>query len=125
MGETAEAKKAIFRRLVEAYARADLDALDEFVPPDYIGHASAGDRDLEGFKQSILHFHQLFIYDPDSFTIEDQFVEGDKVATRMTASVKLRDTGEPLTMMGINLARIVEGKLVEEWNTWEQLQPPA
>jgi len=119
-----ESKKAVFRRLVELYAVADLPALDELIAPDYVGHASAGDRDLEEFRQSILHFHGLFIYEKDSFEVNDQFVDGDKVATRMTAHVKVRATGEPITLIGINLARIVRGKLVEEWNTWEQLQPP-
>ena len=123
--ETPEAKKAVFRRLVDVYAIGDLAALDEFMAPDYVGHASAGDRDLEGFRQSITHFHNLFVYQPDSFVVEDQFVEGDKVATRMTARVKLRETGEPVTLLGINIARIVDGKIVEEWNTWEQLQVAA
>lgn len=123
--ETAESKKAVFRRLVDIYATGNLSALDEVIAPDYVGHASAGDRDLEGFRQSILYFHELFVYDEDSFQVDDQFVEGEKVATRMTAHVKVRATGEPITLIGINLARIVNGKIVEEWNTWEQLQPPA
>lgn len=122
--DDAEAKKAVFRRLVEIYALGDVAALDEVIAPNYIGHASAGDRDFEGFRQSILHFHNLFEYGADSFEVNDQFVEGEKVATRMTAHVKLRATGEPMTLIGINLARIVGGKIVEEWNTWEQLQKP-
>ncbi len=123
--DTPESKKAVFRRLVEIYATSDLSALEEVIAPDYVGHASAGDRDFEAFRQSILHFHNLFIYDEDSFEINDQFVEGEKVATRMTAHVKVRATGESITLIGINLARIVGGKILEEWNTWEQLQPPA
>ncbi len=123
--DTAESKKAVFRRLVDIYATGNLSALDEVIAPNYVGHASAGDRDLEGFRQSILYFHELFVYDEDSFQVDDQFVEGEKVATRMTAHVKVRATGEPITLIGINLARIVNGKIVEEWNTWEQLQPPA
>lgn len=125
MNDTPESIKAVFRRLVDIYATRDLSALDEVIAPDYVGHASAGDRDLEGFRQSILHFHNLFIYDEDSFEVNDQFVEGQKVATRMTAHVKVRATGEPITLIGINLARIANGKILEEWNTWEQLQPPA
>lgn len=121
--DTPESKKAVFRRLVDIYATGNLSALDEVIAPNYVGHASAGDRDLEGFRQSILHFHNLFIYAEDSFEVNDQFVEGEKVATRMTAHVKVRATGEPITLIGINLARIVAGKIVEEWNTWEQLQP--
>ncbi len=123
--DTLESKKAVFRRLVDIYATGNLSALEEVIAPDYIGHASAGDRDLEGFRQSILHFHNLFIYDEDSFEVNDQFVEGEKVATRMTAHVRVRSTGEPITLIGINLARIVGGKIVEEWNTWEQLRPPG
>jgi len=124
MNETPESKKAVFRRLVDIYATGGLEALPEVIAPDYIGHASAGDRDFDGFRQSIQHFHNLFVYEPDSFVVEDQFVEGDKVATRMTARVKVRATGEPITLIGINLAHIVGGKIVEEWNTWEQLQTP-
>ncbi len=121
--DSPESKKAVFRRLVDIYATGNLAALDEVIAPDYVGHASAGDRNLEGFRQSILHFHHLFVYGEGSFEVNDQFVEGDKVATRMTAHVKVRATGEPVTLIGINLARIVNGKIVEEWNTWEQLQP--
>ena len=113
-------RKAVFRKLVDLYAVGDVSALDEIVAPNYVGHPSAGDRDLEGLRQSILYFHNLFIYTRDSFRIEDQLVDGEKVVTRMTANVHIRETGEPLTLLGINIARIVDGKLVEEWNTWEQ-----
>lgn len=121
--DSAESKKRVFRRLVELYSLGDVSKLDEVMAPNYLGHASAGDRDLEGFRQSIIHFHSLFIYDENSFRVEDQFVEGDKVATRMTANVRVRETGEPVTLIGINLAIIIDGKIVEEWNTWEQLKP--
>ena len=124
VNDSPESKKAVFRRLVEIYAVGDLSALDQLIAPNYIGHASAGDRDLEGFRESIKYFHNLFVYGEDSFEVNDQFVEGEKVATRMTAHVKMRATGEPVTLIGINIARIVDGKLVEEWNTWEQLQVP-
>jgi hypothetical protein len=120
--DTPEARKAIFRRLIEIYATADVDALDAIMAPDYVGHTAAGTRNLAEFRQSILNFHAIFDYGRDSFIIEDQFVDGDKVATRMTAHVRQRDTGAPATMIGINLAVIRNGRLVEEWNTWELLQ---
>jgi predicted SnoaL-like aldol condensation-catalyzing enzyme len=117
-----EARKAVFRTLVDIYATGELDRLDQVIPPNYIGHASAGDRDREGFIQSIRYFRNLFIYAKDSFRVEDQIVEGEKVVTRMTANVQLRETGEPITLIGINIARIIDGMIVEEWNTWEQLK---
>lgn len=119
-----ESRKAVFRTLVDLYAAGDVSALDQVIPPDYVGHTSAGDRDREGFLQSILFFHNLYIYTKDTFRIEDQLVDGEKVVTRMTANVRSRETGEPVTLLGINIARIVNGKIVEEWNTWEQLKIP-
>jgi predicted SnoaL-like aldol condensation-catalyzing enzyme len=119
-----ESRKAVFRALVDLYATGDVSALDQVIPPDYVGHTSAGDRDREGFLQSILFFHSLYVYTKDTFRIEDQLVDGEKVVTRMTAYVTSRETGEPLTLLGINIARIVDGKIVEEWNTWERLQIP-
>ena len=118
--DSPESRKAVFRKLVDLYAAGDVSALDQIVAPDYVGHPSAGDRDLEGLRQSIVYFHSLFIYTKDSFRIEDQLVDGEKVVTRMTAHVQIRETGEAVTLLGINIARIVDGKLVEEWNTWEQ-----
>ena len=120
--ESPEAKKAVFRRLVDIYAQAAVDALEEFVAPNYVGHTAAGERDLAEFRKSIINFHAIFDYGKDSFVIEDQFVEGDKVATRMTAHVRMRETGESVTMLGINLAIIRGGKICEEWNTWELLR---
>lgn len=121
--ELPEAKKAVFRSLVDIYARAAVDELEAFVAPDYVGHTAAGERDLAELRRSIIGFHAIFDYGKDSFVVEDQFVEGDKVATRMTAHVRMRDTGEPVVMLGINLAIIRDGKIREEWNTWEILKP--
>ncbi|MBX9663138.1 nuclear transport factor 2 family protein [Novosphingobium sp.] len=120
--ETAEDRKAVFRRLIDCYARADVDAMEPLIAPDYIGHTSAGDRNWAEFRQSILNFHAIFDYAPDAFIVEDQFVDGEKVATRMTAHVRSRESGEPMTMVGINLAVIRGGQIVEEWNTWEMVQ---
>jgi predicted SnoaL-like aldol condensation-catalyzing enzyme len=119
-----EARKAVFRRLVELYAAGDVSSLEQVILPDYVGHPSTGDRDREGLIQSILYFHNLYIYTKDSFLIEDQLVDGEKVVTRMTAHVHSRQTGEPISMLGINIARVIDGKLVEEWNTWELLKIP-
>lgn len=121
--ESPEAKKAVFRRLIDIYAVAAVDELEDCVAPDYVGHTAAGTRDFAVFRQSILNFHAIFDYGPGSFVIEDQFVEGDKVATRMSAHVTMRETGQAMTMLGINLAVIRGGMIHEEWNTWELLQP--
>ena len=42
----------------------------------------------------------------------------------MTARVRNRETGEPMTMVGINIAVIRGGQVSEEWNSWEMVQSP-
>jgi len=35
----------------------------------------------------------------------DQLADGEKIVTRMTAHVKVRATGEPIILVGINISR--------------------
>lgn len=122
MHRSPESSKAVFRHAVDLWAAGDISALDEVVAPDYIGHTSAGDRDFDGLRETIEAFHKL--HSKSSFHIEDQMIDGEKVITRLTADVTMRDSGESATLMGINISRIVDGKIVEEWNTWEPLRAP-
>src|SRR4051794_15851070 len=122
MHGSSDSSEAAFRQAVDAWAAGEISALDEVVAPGYIGHTSAGDRDLDGLRRSIEAFHER--YSQCSFRIEDQMVDGEKVITRLTADVTMRDSGESSALMGINISRIVDGKIVEEWNTWEPLRVP-
>ena len=122
MHRSSESSKAVFRHAVGIWAAGDISALDEVIAPNYVGHTSAGDRDLDGLRQTIEAFHKL--YSKSSIHIQDQMIDGEKVITRLTANVTMRDSGESATLMGINISRIVDGKIVEEWNTWEPLRMP-
>jgi predicted ester cyclase len=55
-------------------------------------------------------------------TVDDQIAEGDKVATRWTFRAKhageflgIAPTGKRITITGINICRIQEGKIAEMW----------
>ena len=117
---SADSNKALFRHAVDVWAAGDMSALEQVVAPGYVGHTSTGDRDIEGLRQHIQAFHKL--YSSMSFHIEDQMADGDKVVTRLTADVTMRDSGKPARLMGINISRIADGKIVEEWNTWEPIR---
>jgi predicted SnoaL-like aldol condensation-catalyzing enzyme len=110
----------LFRRAVDQWAAGDVSALEQMVAPGYIGHTSTGDRDIEGLRQRIEAFHKL--YSKSSFHIEDQMADGDKVISRMTVDVTMRDSGKSVKLIGINISRIADGKIVEEWNTWEPVK---
>jgi predicted SnoaL-like aldol condensation-catalyzing enzyme len=119
---SAESNKALFRHAVDVWAAGDMSAVEQVVASGYIGHTSKGDSDIEGLRQRIQAFHKL--YSSMSFHIEDQMANGDKVVTRLTAEVTLRESGKSARLMGINISRIADGKIVEEWNTWEPITAP-
>jgi len=61
-------------------------------------------------------------------TIEDQIAEGDKVATRFTARGTHRGelagvaaSGRRVTVAGVTVSRIVNGRVVEDFDVFDQL----
>jgi predicted ester cyclase len=60
--------------------------------------------------------------------VEDQIAEGDKVVTRYTVSgthqgefFGVAPTGKRITMSGIMVDRLEDGKMVEEWPEYDLL----
>jgi len=121
--------KAISRRVnEECFNQGNLAVADELLAADYVDHAAppglpAG---VEGFKQLVAIYRTAF---PDlHVTIEDQIAEGDKLATRFTASgahqgelMGIAPTGKKVTVTGIAIERIVDNKIVEHWLVSDQL----
>ena len=61
-------------------------------------------------------------------TVEDLLADGDKVVTLVSyhgthqgAFRSISPTGKPITLMGINIFRIVNGKMVEHWGLADRL----
>jgi predicted ester cyclase len=123
-----EENKVLARRFLEAFARGDLNTLDELIDPDFVDRSllPGQDSSREGYKRSATEFYAAFF--PTSplsanFTIEDQIVQGDKVVTKfsMTSTHRseflgARPTGEVGTYSSIRIHRIVGGKIAEEWS---------
>jgi steroid delta-isomerase-like uncharacterized protein len=125
----ADANKRIIQRLFEEPWTGNLDVIDEFVAPDYVGHDPSEQeptRGPDGVKEFIERYRSAF--DGARLTVDDQFAEGDKVATRWTASgthtgeiAGIAPTGKDVTVTGLTISRFAGGKVVEEWTTWDTL----
>ncbi|MCQ1534860.1 ester cyclase [Methanosarcina sp. KYL-1] len=117
-----EENKAIVRRFFEeGPSKGNLKAADELLSPDFAMYtplpASPG---IEGIHEVITTCRAAFEH--LSVTIEDMIAEGDKVAARFTAHgihkgnfMGLPATGKPITMTGIEIFRIKDGKITELW----------
>jgi len=80
---------------------------------------------VAGLQQMVAGLLAAF---PDlRFTIEDQFVAGDKVAIRWVAEGtnsapfgNVPATGRHVRVDGLILDRVADGKVVERWEQWDQ-----
>ena len=119
-----EENKALVRRWIDVYNTHNLDAFDEFIAPEYYDHTNKVDK--EGLRQL---FTMGFTGFPDWHeTIEDIIAEGDKVWIRLSYTgthtgefMGVAPTGKKVTMTGVDVYRIENGKLVEYWKVSDQM----
>jgi steroid delta-isomerase-like uncharacterized protein len=124
-----EQNKALVRRYFELWNAHEVDALGEVLADDAVDHDPYnpyGQEGLEGAKKTIQMYLDAF---PDThFEIDDIVAEGDRVATRWTATgthegelMGVAPTGKKSSVTGIAIDRIENGKIVEGWNSWDVL----
>src|SRR5918994_4593859 len=129
---TEEENKAIFRRYIEeVWNQSKLELVDEIFDR-YISHQPDGstlERGPEDVKRFVGEFRAAF---PDlRLSIEEQIAEGNKVVSRGTIrGTHLREfrgmapTGEEMEIPGMAVFRFSEeGKVVESWDSYDQLTP--
>ena len=106
---TASDIKTLGYRIYEAFNARDIAAAEELFAPDFISHALGT---VGGLRQSLT---SLFTKYPDIHVIvEDQLVDGDKVALRMTIQGVPRVPGRPEPTM-MEFFWTENGRVVEVW----------
>lgn len=116
---TSEENKTAVRALFENASQGNYDAFDELLAPDYVLHPEeVSGRDglqemVQGYRDALSGLR---------VTIDQQFTEGDYVATRFTISgthtgelMGTPATGKDVAFTGITISRCEGGRLVEEW----------
>jgi steroid delta-isomerase-like uncharacterized protein len=122
--------KELVSRYIEAeqdfFRTGQVDFLDDFLSPDF-QRISAGElSNREDRRQELPMYRAAF---PDvQIIIEDMVADGDKVAVRLTAHgthkgkfMGIPPTGKQWTFTEIRIARVAEGKIVEQWEEWSQM----
>ena len=121
-----EENKALARRSWESVEASD--TLGEVYASDVVWHMPDQEvRGIEEAKQFVDMFKSAF---PDMHaTVEDVVAEGDKVVTRVTLRGTHQgeveefgpSTGKQVEIEGITIHRIEDGKIAEEWNSYDNL----
>jgi predicted ester cyclase len=123
-----DANIATFQRAIEeGWNRGNLAAIDELFAPDFIEHQAGIASGREGVKGSILALRSAFA--GLNLQVEDAIAEGDKVWLRLQATgthegpfMGVPATGRPIDITVIDIARIVDGRLVEHWGVADRLR---
>jgi serine phosphatase RsbU (regulator of sigma subunit)/predicted ester cyclase len=122
---SAEQNKALVRRFLEAHeGKANLDALDRMLAPDFVSHIKrlpGQQPDREGYKWAIAQFSAAF--SDRKFLVEEQVAEADTVVTRFTVRAThdrkellgVAPTDREVAYKAIAIHRISGGKIAEEW----------
>ena len=124
-----EENKSIARHWMKAvWQEVDVATVDELLVPDFFfNYARPGvEPDREAYKKEL---NSYFVGFPDiQFVTEDMVAEGDKVAVRWSGRAThkseymgIAPTGKQVTITGISILRIVDGKMVEEWSEMDRL----
>lgn len=117
------------RAIEEVWNRGNYAIIDELVARDVVIHASQPANEIhgpEGIEQFYATLRAAF---PDiHFTVEDQVAEGDRVVTRWTARATHKGefqgipaTGKQVSVTGIDIDRLANGKVVECWPVADEL----
>jgi steroid delta-isomerase-like uncharacterized protein len=117
-----EENSNLVRRYVDGVNKANFDALDELVIPDFVDHDAFPGQEPghEGLKKAYAMFLNAF---PDVyFDLQDVIAEGDKVVGRGVITGTHRGdflgvppTGRSVTWTGTRLFTVKDGKLTEGW----------
>jgi len=131
---TTDDNKRLYRAVIEdCFNAGELDKLDEYVADDFVLHEANWPEPIrgpEGFEEFLQTYRTAF---PEAHVEIDEIVaEGDLVVARWTATgthdgdlMGIEPTGESVTLSGIEMCRIEDGKFVEDWevmNLFRMLQ---
>src|SRR5687767_6091520 len=107
-----------FRRV---WNEEDASAIEELAAPDMASHGLV--KTIVGPAAWRKEFYEPMRASFDSVKVDvlEEIVAGDKIFGRMVATQVPKATGEAVTMHGMCLLRIADGKIAEAWDAWDFL----
>ena len=126
---SAEANKSVVRRYYEEVLNGgDVALLDQLAVPDYDEHSPfpGQPNGVEGMKARVGGILAAF---RPVFTVREVVAEGDTVVVYWTNTgthqgdfMGIPPTGRTVTISGIDVHRLRDGRLAEHWHVIEELQ---
>lgn len=121
--------KLVATRVLEEPWTGNLDVIDQLVSSGYVGHDPGEPEPVVGPESERTRIERLVMAFPDGrLSVDEQIVDGATVATRWSARGRhlgelagIAATGREVTVTGVTFSRIEDGKVVEQWTSWDRL----
>jgi len=122
-----EKNKAFIQAFNEDFwNKHNIAAFEKYFSADFISHYPDVDMNAEQVKGLCQAYFSAF---PDlHITMDDMIAEGDRVVKVWTANCTSKGefmgipaTGQPIVVKGIEVFRIVDGKIAENWVSMDNL----
>src|SRR5260370_35073887 len=122
-----DANVALGRKVfAEIYGNGKVELVDQLYADDFVDDSPGGGKGRELIKEAVAGFHRAM---PDlRIEFEDVFAAGDKVVLRYAAHgtqtgpyFEIPPTGKTITVRGITIFQIVNGKIKTEWTEYDRL----
>ena len=126
---TTDDSKSIVRDFIDAlFTKGDLEAVDRLLSKDFVNHdppfgAPAGKDGMRAaatiFRAACPDWHSdyPFLVGEGDFVVEPFTASGTHTGELMGVAGQ----GQELTLMGINIFRVENGKIVERWGCLDEL----
>lgn len=123
-----EEAKALSERILQIWNEGNLALVDEIYTPECVRHDCGLPEDvvgLEALKSYFEFYRTAFPY--MNMTIQETIVKGDKIVWHWTLTGtntgpmgEAPPTGKEVRLSGVSIARVVNGKIAEVWDYYNQ-----
>ena len=132
-GITSEEASSSIQSSLAVFNEGNLTVVDELYDSNYVRHDSALPEDIVGLEAFKIYVTNLRTAYPDfKVTADEYFVKGDKIVLRWTVTAtntgplqspmgELPPTNKKMSVPGVDIVKVVNGKITEDWVYYNQL----
>ncbi|HEY2353809.1 MAG TPA: ester cyclase [Gaiellaceae bacterium] len=111
----------VLRAYYEAWSSGDADGVRDLLAEGYTGHvhtlSGTDDQDAKTVAARIKSHQSAF--DHVEYEVEDVVSRNGEAAARLTMRARHRETGKNAKTTGLSILRIEDGRIAEEWSSWD------
>jgi len=111
------ASTALVRQVLAAWSSGDWAGLQPLLAPGYRARSASSAEGSE-LRRRFDSFHRS--WSRARFDIEEQFAVGERIVTRIAATLTEAGTGRTVLYSGLDVSRVVDGQLTDHWDSWEE-----